>query len=113
MNNTREAQQKTIERLLIAAIAMVMVCGLLSPVLIAYWIVPAQIERYIEPPAATPAATPETLPDKLEQWTPEQLEDEAASYREALQIIADEQTRRNPTGYNPTEWEVIPEKIEE
>lgn len=108
MNTRTEKQQKTIERLLIAAILTVILCGLITPLVITYYIFPAQLEKLIDPPAKTAEAN--VLPDDLKDWTPEQLEDEAATYRDSIEVITDEQHRRERTGhYMQEEWETVPE----
>lgn len=111
MNTRTEKQQRTIERLLIAAIASVILCGLITPIVITYYIFPAQLEKLIDPPAKVEQAA---LPDDLKDWTPEQLEDEAANYRDSIEVITDEQRRRDREHRNAAEqWETVPEPVDQ
>lgn len=99
-----DKQQRTIERLLLAAIATVILCGLITPLAITYYIFPTQIEQYVERPQE---AAQDALPDDLQKWTPEQLEDEVTTYRAGIDVIKDEQRRRERN----IQWEVVPEPV--
>lgn len=107
MNTRTEKQQRSIERLLIAAIAAVILCGLITPVLIAYWIVPASMQ------CAPPADHVASMPDNLKQYAPPDPEGDEGDEEEETEEEEYSQNHHTRTGYyNPDEWETVPEPVD-
>lgn len=106
MNIRTEKQQRSIERLIWSLIAAVILCGLITPVLIAYWIVPANMQ------CAPPADHVATMPDNLKQYAPPDPEGDEDEEEEETEEEYSQNYQPRAGYYSPEEWEVVPEPVD-